>query len=158
MTLWARDDLLATTSAVAAALWYPFEAGPADKVAEWAARSHARFLALIEAGIPVALGSDGPPNPWLDVMLAVVHPAMPAEAITVEQAIEAYTLGAAFAEGTEQEKGSLTPGKLADLVALSQDPFEIPPDQLPATRSLMTVIGGDVVLEDESLAGATLSW
>ncbi len=52
VTLWAREDPLATTSAVAAALWYPFEAGPPERVADWAQRSYARFLALARQGVP----------------------------------------------------------------------------------------------------------
>src|SRR5690606_22811109 len=56
---------------------------------------------LIEAGIPVALGSDGPPNPFLNIMFAVMHPANPAEAITVAQAVRAYTWGSAYAEFAE---------------------------------------------------------
>ena len=100
---------------------------------------------LLDAGIPLALGSDGPPNPWLDVMLATIHPATPAEAITVEQAIVAYTRGAAFAEFQEHHKGTLAAGKLADLAVLSQDVFAIPPSALPGTRSVLTLIGGEIV-------------
>lgn len=52
VTVWARETPLGTTSAVAAALWYPFEAGPAERVGGWAARSYGRFLALARQGIP----------------------------------------------------------------------------------------------------------
>lgn len=52
VTLWSREAPLATTSAVAAAIWYPFEAGPPDKVAGWAARSYRTFVALAQAGTP----------------------------------------------------------------------------------------------------------
>jgi predicted amidohydrolase YtcJ len=100
---------------------------------------------LLDAGIPIALGSDGPPNPWLDVMLAMLHPAAPQEGITVEQAITAYTLGAAYAEHREDDKGSLATGKLADLAVLSLDVFEAPPEALLSTRSLLTMIGGEIV-------------
>lgn len=70
---------------------------------------------LIEAGIPFALGSDGPLNPYLNIMFAVTHPARPSEAITVEQAVAAYARGSAYAEFQEEEKGTLALGKLADL-------------------------------------------
>jgi hypothetical protein len=100
---------------------------------------------LLDAGIPLALGSDGPPNPWLDVMLATLHPASPSEAVTVEQAIVAYTRGAAFAELQEEEKGTLVAGKLADLAVLSQDVFMVPADALPGTRSVLTLLGGKIV-------------
>ncbi len=52
VTLWAREDPLASTSAVAAALWYPFEAGPPERVGPWATRSYARFLGLARARVP----------------------------------------------------------------------------------------------------------
>jgi D-amino-acid oxidase len=52
VTLWARDEPLASTSAVAAALWYPFEAGPPERVDDWAARSYRRFVALAAEGVP----------------------------------------------------------------------------------------------------------
>jgi predicted amidohydrolase YtcJ len=100
---------------------------------------------VLAAGIPIALGSDGPLNPFLNMMFAVQHPINPAEALTVEQAVVAYTAGSARAERREQEKGALRPGLLADLAVLSQDIFTVAPDALPATTSELTVIGGRVV-------------
>jgi predicted amidohydrolase YtcJ len=103
---------------------------------------------LVEAGIPVALGADAggdAMNPWLNVMLAATHPNNPPEALTVEQAIVAYTRGGAIAEKREQEKGMIAAGMLADLTVLSQDVFAVPLDQLPATTSVLTIIGGEVV-------------
>jgi predicted amidohydrolase YtcJ len=110
-------------------------------------RLFSRFRSLIDAGIPVAIGSDGPPNPWLDVMLAAVHPLHPSEGISVEEAVVASTLGAAFAEDREQVKGSIAVGKLADLAVLSQDVFTIPVSQIVATRSLLTMVGGEIVYD-----------
>jgi D-amino-acid oxidase len=52
VTVWARDEPLATTSAVAAALLYPFEAGPKERVAAWALRAHARFVTQARSGVP----------------------------------------------------------------------------------------------------------
>lgn len=101
--------------------------------------------ALLDAGIPLALGSDGPvTSPWANMMFAITHPSRPEQAITREQALAAYTLGSAYAEFAEQEKGSLQSGKLADLAVLSQDIFKIETEQLPATRSLLTLVGGRV--------------
>lgn len=100
---------------------------------------------LIEAGIPLALGSDGPINPFLGVMFATNNPVRPEEAITREQAIEAYTRGSAYAESQETEKGTLEPGKLADLAMLSQDIFTCAAGDLPNTESLMTMLGGEIV-------------
>lgn len=100
---------------------------------------------LVEAGIPVALGSDGPLNPFLNIMLAVTHPHNPAEALSREQAISAYTRWAAFAEFTEQDKGVLEPGKKADLAVLSQDILDAAPGALPNTTSVLTMTGGRIV-------------
>jgi predicted amidohydrolase YtcJ len=100
---------------------------------------------LIEAGIPLALGSDGPINPFLGVMFATNNPVRPEEAITREQAIEAYTRGSAYAESQETEKGTLEAGKFADLAVLSQDIFTCPAGDLPNTESVMTMVGGEIV-------------
>jgi predicted amidohydrolase YtcJ len=100
---------------------------------------------LLHNKIPFAIGSDGPFNPFLNIMLATMHPDNPKEAITVEQAVVAYTYGSAFAEFRENEKGTLAKGKLADLAVLSQDIFIIPKEQLPATKSVLTMIDGKIV-------------
>jgi predicted amidohydrolase YtcJ len=100
---------------------------------------------LITAGVRYALGSDGPVNPFLNIMFAVIHPARPAEAITREEAVRAYTYGSSFAEFTETRKGMLKPGMLADLAVLSQDIFAVPVNSLPATESVLTMVGGRVV-------------
>ena len=60
--------------------------------------------ALLDAGIPVAIGSDGPMNPFLNIMFATTHPNSPSEALTREQAVTAYTRGSAFAEFAEHDK------------------------------------------------------
>ncbi len=102
---------------------------------------------LLDAGIPLALGSDGPMNPYLNIMFASIHPDRPSEAITREQAVAAYTLGSAYAEFAEKEKGSLEPGKLADLAVLSQDIFSVPPPELPKTESVLTLVSGKAVYD-----------
>ena len=109
---------------------------------------------LLEAGIPFALGSDGPLNPFLNVMFAVTHPARPEEAITREQAVEAYTRGSAYAEFQESEKGTIAPGKLADVAVLSQDIFTAPIGDLPRTQSVMTLVGGKIAF-DSGVASVT---
>jgi predicted amidohydrolase YtcJ len=106
---------------------------------------------LIEAGIPFALGSDGPLNPYLNIMFAAIHPARPSEAITIEQAVDAYTRGSARAEFQEHEKGTIAPGKLADLAVLSQDIFSVPVSALPATESVLTLVGGEIVYNSGTL-------
>ncbi|HYL09229.1 MAG TPA: amidohydrolase [Candidatus Acidoferrales bacterium] len=102
---------------------------------------------LLDAGIPVAIGSDGPFNPYLNIMLASIFPGRPKEALTREQAVTAYTLTSAYAEFAEKEKGSLAPGKLADLAVLSQDIFTVPPQDLPKTQSVLTLVGGKIVFD-----------
>ncbi len=102
---------------------------------------------LLSAGIPVALGSDGPTNPYLNILFATISANHPSEAITREQAVIAYTLTSAYAEFMEQDKGSIAVGKLADLAVLSQDIFTVPPRELPKTRALLTLVGGRIVVD-----------
>jgi predicted amidohydrolase YtcJ len=104
---------------------------------------------LLAAGIPLVLSSDedGPSNPFLEIMLAIKHPNHPSEAISRKQAVIAYTLTAAYAEFAEKEKGSLAPGKLADLAVLSQDVFTVPTGDLPKTVSVMTMVGGKTIYD-----------
>jgi hypothetical protein len=99
----------------------------------------------LAAGVPLAIGSDGPGNPFLNLMFAVTHPTRPDEALTREQAVVAYTRGSAYAEFAEREKGTLAPGMLADLAVLSQDIFTVPVQALPATTSVLTLVGGAIV-------------
>jgi len=102
---------------------------------------------LIQAGIPVAFGSDSfgaPPNPWLEIMLATMHPTRPEEAISVQEAVVAYTRTAAYAEFSDDIKGQIAPGYWADLAILSQDPFTAPPQALPGTTSVLTMVHGKV--------------
>ena len=106
---------------------------------------------LLAAGIPVALGSDGSTNPYLNIMLASLHPNRPSEAITREQAVIAYTLTSAYAEFAEKDKGSLEPGKLADLAVLSQDIFTVGASDLPKTESLLTMVGGKIVYDAKAI-------
>ena len=65
--------------------------------------------------------------------------------MTIREAVSAYTMGSAYAEFQENEKGSITPGKLADLVVLSDDIFAIPPARLKDVQVLATIVGGKVV-------------
>jgi hypothetical protein len=115
---------------------------------------------FLDAGVRLAFGSDwsvAPLDPLLGIDAAVnrrtldgKHPDgwFPEQKITVQEAIEAYTLGAAYAGFQEKDRGSLEPGKLADLVVLSRDilaPAER--DHIAKTRVMMTVVGGRVVYE-----------
>jgi predicted amidohydrolase YtcJ len=108
---------------------------------------------LLSAGIPVVLSSDedGESNPFLEIMLATLHPNHPSEALSRQQAVIAYTLSAAYAEFREKDKGSLEPGKLADLAVLSQDIFAVPTANLPETVSVLTMVGGKTVYDAHAL-------
>jgi predicted amidohydrolase YtcJ len=103
---------------------------------------------LLTAHIKLALGSDSivvPGNPFLDLFFAVLRPARQSEALTVEEAVIAYTRTAAEAEFQESWKGTIEPGKVADLVVLSQDIFHVSPQDIPRTQALLTVVGGKAV-------------
>jgi len=105
---------------------------------------------LLDAGIPLAFGTDGIGDiisPFVDIMMAVIHPTRPAEALTVEEALIAYTSGSAYAEFKEDIKGKIKKGMLADLAVLSQDIFTIAPDQIAATFSLLTIVDGKIVFD-----------
>jgi predicted amidohydrolase YtcJ len=113
---------------------------------------------LLDAGAKVCFGSDwpvAPLNPLLGIDAAVYrrtldgkHPGgwHPAQKITVAEAVEAYTLGSAYAAGVERERGSLEVGKVADLVVLSHDILAKGVDIKGAIVE-MTVVGGRVVFE-----------
>jgi hypothetical protein len=69
------------------------------------------------------------------------------EAISVMDAIKAYTINGAYLEGTEKEKGSFEPGKLADMVVLDRDILTINPNEIIEAKAVMTIVGGEVVYE-----------
>ena len=115
------------------------------------------YRRLLAAGARVALGTDWPVE-TLDPMLtlyAAVTREFPQggppggwhgeERVSIEEAVHAYTLGAAFAEFQENAKGAVEPGRLADLVILSQDILTIPPRDILSTRAEVTILGGQVI-------------
>jgi predicted amidohydrolase YtcJ len=106
---------------------------------------------VIPRGIVVALGSDGEPrSPFINLLFAISVPSDPP--VSRELVITAYTVGSAYAEFAEQEKGRLAPGMLADLAVLSQDIFTVPAKALPGTRSVLTLVGGKVAYDAGVLA------
>ncbi len=120
---------------------------------------------LTEAGTVLAFGSDCPVedlNPFLGIHAAVTRrrvdgfpgPAgwYPGQKLTVTEAVRAYTQGAAYAVGLEDRLGSLTPGKLADLIVLDRDIFACDPMAIAGTRVLATMIGGQFIWEDEDVS------
>jgi hypothetical protein len=127
----------------------------------WAWQSIAR------SGGRLAFGSDWPVvtlNPWPGVQNAVTRqtregkPAggwVPEQRVSVAQAVEAYTLGAAFSGHREQYEGTIEPGKLADLIVVSQDIFQVDPHAIGATEVLITMVGGKIVYESPAWQSAS---
>lgn len=122
------------------------------RVGKERAKTYQPFRSFIVKGIPVAIGSDGPNNPFLNIMFATMHLTNPNEAVTREQAVIAYTKGSAYAEFKEGEKGMLKAGMLADLAVLSQDIFTVPQQELPRTGSVLTIIGGRIMFDAGELS------
>ncbi|MFN3928447.1 MAG: amidohydrolase [Thermoflexus sp.] len=104
------------------------------------------WRALKEHGARLAFGSDAPvesPNPWWGLHAAVIRDGWhPEQALTLEEALEAYTVGSAWAAGLERAQGRLRPGMWADLVVLPADPFRIAPEELRGLEVLGTMVGG----------------
>jgi hypothetical protein len=112
---------------------------------------------LLAAGIPVVLASDGAAgepelNPYLNITIASQYPGRPKESLTREQAVIAYTRTAAYAEFAEDKKGTIEPGKLADLTVLSQDIFKVASAELVKTESVLTIVNGKIVYASGALA------
>jgi predicted amidohydrolase YtcJ len=114
---------------------------------------------LLDSGAVLAFGSDWPVTPMqplLGIWAAVTresldgkHPNgwVPAQRITVAEAVHAYTAASAYAEFRESAKGSIIPGKLADIIVLDHDIFQIPPDQIKQTRVDFTILDGNIVFQ-----------
>ncbi len=121
-----------------------------------------RLGSLMRGGIIAALSSDAPvidPNPMRGLHCAVTRktqagrPVSPEEAVTIPEAIRAYTLHGAYASFEEHLKGSIEVGKLADLIVLSGDMTKAAPEDLPDLSVIMTVIDGKAAYEDIEALG-----
>jgi predicted amidohydrolase YtcJ len=123
-----------------------------------ASRTYA-FRTFLNHGVRLAFGTDwdvAPLNPMLGIYAAVTRATLdgknpngwfPEQKLTVTEAVEAYTMGSAYAEFQENQKGSITSGKLADMVLLDRDIFAIPPEQIRDTKVVTTIVGGKVMWE-----------
>jgi len=121
-----------------------------------ASRTYA-FRTFLSHGVHLAFGTDWPYAPFdpvLTVYAAVTRATLdgrnpngwfPEQKLSVAEAVEAYTMGSAYAEFQEKEKGSITPGKLADMVLLSDDIFSIEPAKIRDVKVLKTIVGGRLV-------------
>jgi predicted amidohydrolase YtcJ len=129
-----------------------------------ASRTYA-FRTFLNHGVRLAFGTDwnvAPLNPMLGLYAAVTRATLdgknpngwfPEQKLTVAEAVEAYTLGSAYAEFQEKDKGSITPGKLADMVLLSDDVFTIEPAKIREVRILTTWVGGKIVWDATEKSG-----
>jgi predicted amidohydrolase YtcJ len=113
--------------------------------------------AMLDAGVRIALSSDAPvvedDNPLTGMMAAITRRdsegqlIAPAQAITASEALHGYTMGGAVATGDETNRGSIEPGKWADLAVLSADPLTAVPESLPEITVDITVLGGRIAYE-----------
>jgi predicted amidohydrolase YtcJ len=120
------------------------------------------WKSISDAGGRLAFGSDWPVvtlNPWEGVQTAVTRQTsdgtpeagfVPEQRLTVAQAIEGYTLGAAFAGRREKSEGSIEVGKLADLIILSQNIFDLDPHKIGVTKVVTTIVGGRLVYQADT--------
>jgi predicted amidohydrolase YtcJ len=123
------------------------------------------FASLLRSGARLAMGSDwavSTPNPLVEIEVAVnrvlrhpllPHPApfLPEERLTLEQAVHGFTMGSAYVNHLDDETGSITPGKLADLAVVDRDVFRPDAGPIGDARVLGTFVGGSAVFEDPAL-------
>ena len=126
-----------------------------------ASRTYA-FRTFLNDGVRLAFGTDwnvAPLNPMLTLYAATTRATLdgknpngwfPEQKLTVGEAVQAYTMGSAYAEFQDQEKGSITPGKLADMVIVNDDIFQIDPVKIRDVKVTKTIVGGKVVWEAPS--------
>jgi len=126
-----------------------------------ASRTYA-FRTFLNDGVRLAFGTDwnvAPLNPMLTLYAATTRATLdgknpngwfPEQKLTVAEAVQAYTMGSAYAEFQDGEKGSITPGKLADMVILNDDIFQIDPVKIRDVKVTKTIVGGKVVWESPS--------
>jgi predicted amidohydrolase YtcJ len=117
------------------------------------------FRTLLDTGAVLAFGSDwtvAPLNPLEGIKAAVTRQTLdgkhpqgwnPEQKISVDEAVRAFTVGSAYAEFAEKVKGTIAPGKLADLVMLDRNIYEINPAEIDKARVVLTIMDGRVVYE-----------
>jgi predicted amidohydrolase YtcJ len=121
-----------------------------------AATSYA-WLSFLNKGVTLAFGTDypvEPVTPFRGLYAAITRKSengkqeyFPAQRLTMDQAIAAYTTGSAFAEFEEKEKGQIVPGMLADFIVLDRDVTSVSPEKLLGAKVLRTVVGGKTVYD-----------
>jgi predicted amidohydrolase YtcJ len=111
----------------------------------------------LDMGVPLCLGSDAPSMPWWDPQSTLTgcllrytmsnKPVSPDQAMTIDEALYAHTMGGAYADFAEALKGSLEPGKFADLVVWNNDPYSMKPTDLPNLKAELTMVAGKVAYQ-----------
>ncbi len=154
------DDAARLSALNVIASMQPIHATSDMRMAEryWGGRTRLAYAwrTQLAHGARLAFGSDAPvesPNPFLGLFAAITRRRadeageawIPEEKLTRREAVEAYTMGAAYAAGMETRLGRLAPGCLADLIVLEKDPFACPAEDLLTMQSSATMAGGDWV-------------
>ena len=140
----------------------PLDAGEKTiRIGKERARYEWPFRSLLDAGAILAFGTDYPIyqlNPMHGIHAAVTRAYLdgtpvgssPGEKITLKEALDAYTYGGAFSLNRENELGTLEAGKLADIVVLSENLFDLDPQEYLKAESLLTVMDGKIIYEKEA--------
>lgn len=117
------------------------------------------YRSLLEAGIPIAFGTDcpvEPPNPFYGIYSAVTRKDrsgappggwMPSEALSLHQCLSCYTIGSAYGSHDEDRLGQIRPGFLADFILLDRDPFSLTPEEWLSLEVTRTYVGGELRYE-----------
>jgi predicted amidohydrolase YtcJ len=166
------DDLPRLVRLGVVASMQPIHATADRDVADryWGRRARWSYAwqSLAASGAVLAFGSDAPvetPNPWRGLYAAVTRRRedesggrawYPEECLALEEAFHAYTVGPAYAAGTDTWQGTLEPGKVADFIVLDRDPYAGPPGELLRVQVLATVVGGRARYAAGALAGLEL--
>ncbi len=127
--------------------WWVF-----DRVGKERARWVYPFKSLMNEGLIVVSGSDCPVepiSPILGIWAAVTRKDFTEEKLSVEEALRTYTLNAAYASYDESKRGTIESGKLADITVLSDDLFDVPPDEIRNVRAQMTIVDGKIAYVSE---------
>lgn len=116
------------------------------------------YRLILDSGTHMSAGSDGGPfSPWISIyhmttgLTSYGDPILADQAITRMEALRAWTLGSAWDAHSEDELGSIEPGKFADIVVLSGDYLAVPNEALRELKSVLTLIGGEIVYSDGSV-------
>ncbi len=131
-----------------------------ERIGPERAKTSYPWKTFLDSGVRLAFGTDYPVEPitpFRGIYAAVTRKNeagtqeyFPQQKLTIEQALAAYTTGAAYAQFAEKEKGTLAPGMLADFVVLDRDLTKVAPSEILQTQVLRTVVGGKTVYEPTS--------